>query len=508
MISKSLINAGLKKIFLPLLAIMIFCFQAYSQDSLAIKYASSITEEDLAYHLKIVAADSMEGRETGYPGQKRAARYISKVFNEAGLFPITKAEDGFYQKFDLEKRTWKEIHIEVNGKVYNQFEGIVFFGNMETDGSVETDVVFGGQGDEDDLQGLDIIGKGVLIIATDGNERKKGRELLRKGANPVLVVNSTDDESFHNEVSRYRRYLERPSLDLQGESEEGERMVFYVSPTAAGEIFNTSFKTLNKAIERKSDGKKKALKKIKPSRIIYQVEKQIDIIETENVIGVLEGSGKKDECVIITAHYDHLGLSGDLIYNGADDDGSGTVAIMEIAEAFIKAKSEGSGPARSIVFMTVTGEEKGLMGSSYYVQNPVIPLSATVANLNIDMIGRSDAKHEENPNYVYLIGADKISDELHQISEKCNLTYTGLELDYTYNDENDPNRFYYRSDHYNFAKNNIPVIFYFTGVHEDYHRPTDTVDKIDFGKMKTITRLIFHTAWEVANKEERLLINE
>ena len=157
--------------------------------------------------------------------------------------------------------------------------------------------------------------------------------------------------------------------------------------------------------------------------------------------------------------------------------------------------------------MTVTGEEKGLLGSTYYVEHPVFPLEKTVTNLNIDMIGRSDSKHVDNPEYVYLIGSDKISTELHEISEYCNSTYTNIELDYTYNDDNDPNQFYYRSDHYSFAKNNIPIIFYFTGIHEDYHQPTDTVDKIDFDKMEKITRLVFYTAWEVANKEKRLLLN-
>lgn len=179
-----------------------------------------------------------------------------------------------------------------------------------------------------------------------------------------------------------------------------------------------------------------------------------------------------------------------------------------MAEAFKIAADAGDGPKRSILFLHVTGEEMGLFGSRYYADvDPVFPLKNTVANLNIDMIGRVDAKHEGKENYLYLIGSDKLSTELHDISEAVNKAYVNLNLDYTYNDDNDPNRFYYRSDHYNFAKNNIPVIFYFNGVHADYHKPTDTPDKIHYEFLETRTRLIFHTAWELANREERIKLD-
>ena len=212
--------------------------------------------------------------------------------------------------------------------------------------------------------------------------------------------------------------------------------------------------------------------------------------------------------MIITAHYDHLGKHDGVVYNGADDDGSGTSAVIELARVFSQAKKEGKGPRRSILFMPVSGEEKGLLGSDYYTQHPVFPLASTVCNLNIDMIGRIDQAHEGDPNYVYLIGSDKLSKELHNISENANAAYSKLKLDYTYNDENDPNRYYYRSDHYNFAKNNVPVIFYFNGVHEDYHKETDEIQKINFQKMENITRLIFYTAWDVANRTERIKLNK
>lgn len=231
---------------------------------------------------------------------------------------------------------------------------------------------------------------------------------------------------------------------------------------------------------------------------------------SENVVAFIKGSEKPNEVIVISAHLDHIGISSDnQINNGADDDGSGTVAIIEIAKAFKNAEKEGHGPKRSIVFLHVTGEEIGLFGSRYYTDvDPIFPLENTVANLNIDMIGRVDPKHENGKNYLYLIGSDRLSKELHDVSEAVNKKYANLELDYTYNAIDDPNRFYYRSDHYNFAKNNVPVIFYFNGTHADYHRPSDTPDKINYEFLETRTQLIFYTAWELANRDERVKLNK
>ncbi|GAA4883563.1 M28 family metallopeptidase [Flaviramulus aquimarinus] len=234
------------------------------------------------------------------------------------------------------------------------------------------------------------------------------------------------------------------------------------------------------------------------------------IEDSENVLAYIKGSEKPEEIIILSAHLDHIGVSRNgKINNGADDDGSGTVAIIEIAEAFKAAEKVGYGPKRSVLFLHVTGEEIGLFGSRYYATvDPIFPLKNTVVNLNIDMIGRVDPKHEESgKNYLYLIGSDKLSKELHNVSEEVNKTYFNMDFDYTYNDDNDPNRFYYRSDHYNFAKHNIPVIFYFNGTHADYHKPSDTPDKINYEFLETRTRLIFHTAWELANRDERLKLD-
>lgn len=244
-----------------------------------------------------------------------------------------------------------------------------------------------------------------------------------------------------------------------------------------------------------------------PSDYLSKNSRGLKLKDSENVLAFIEGSEKPEEIIVISAHLDHEGIKDGKIYNGADDDGSGTVAVLKIAEAFKMAKDAGKGPKRSILFLHVTGEEKGLLGSKYYVENPIFPLANTVTNLNIDMIGRIDDRHKDNPNYVYLIGSDKLSTDLHNISEAVNKKYMNISLDYKYNDDNDPNRFYYRSDHYNFAKHGIPVIFYFNGTHADYHQPTDTPDRINYDLLENRSRLIFLTAWEVANRDARLVVD-
>jgi len=247
-----------------------------------------------------------------------------------------------------------------------------------------------------------------------------------------------------------------------------------------------------------------------PSEFLSNNRSGLTIKDSENVVAFIEGSEKPEEVIVISAHLDHEGVKFGQVYNGADDDGSGTVAILEIAQAFKKAVEEGNGPKRSILFLHVTGEEKGLLGSRFYTENPIFPLSNTVTNLNIDMIGRTDKHHkkEEDRNYVYLIGTKRLSTDLHNVSEEVNKKYMNINLDYRYNGDHDPNRFYYRSDHYNFAKNNIPVIFYFNGTHKDYHKPSDTPDKINYDLLENRARLIFYTAWEIANKKERLVLDE
>ncbi|MWB96238.1 M28 family peptidase [Flavobacterium sp. GA093] len=230
--------------------------------------------------------------------------------------------------------------------------------------------------------------------------------------------------------------------------------------------------------------------------------------DSENIWAYIEGSEKPDEVLVISAHYDHVGIENGEIYNGADDDGSGTVAVMEIAKAFAKAKKDGHGPKRSILFLHVTGEEHGLHGSRYYSENPLFPIANTITDINIDMIGRRDLEHAKTNNYVYVIGADRLSTDLHNITVAQNEKYTKLDLDFRFNDPKDPNHFYERSDHYNFAKHGIPAVFFFNGVHEDYHGKGDEPEKIEYDALTKRTQLAFVTAWELANRENRPVVDK
>jgi hypothetical protein len=230
--------------------------------------------------------------------------------------------------------------------------------------------------------------------------------------------------------------------------------------------------------------------------------------DSENIWAYIEGSEKPDEVLVISAHYDHVGIKNGEVYNGADDDGSGTVAVMEIAKAFAKAKKEGHGPKRSILFLHVTGEEHGLHGSRFYSENPLFPIANTITDINIDMIGRRDVEHAKTNNYVYVIGADRLSSDLHNAVVAQNDKYTKLDLDFKFNDPKDPNHFYERSDHYNFAKHGIPAVFFFNGVHEDYHGKGDEPQKIEYDALTKRTQLAFVVAWDLANRENRPVVDK
>jgi Zn-dependent M28 family amino/carboxypeptidase len=248
-------------------------------------------------------------------------------------------------------------------------------------------------------------------------------------------------------------------------------------------------------------------------RAEFTVAAKVDTLSTQNVVGVIEGSDPqlKNEYVAVGAHYDHVGMratgDGDRIFNGADDDGSGTVATMAIAEALAK----GPRPKRSVIFVWHAGEEKGLWGSEYFAENPAVPINQIITQLNIDMIGRSKKEGDTKPlnanltgpNEIYVIGSKVMSTELGALSEEVNNSFLKLAFNYKYDAPNDPERFFFRSDHYNYAKKGIPIIFYFSGTHEDYHRPSDTADKIDYQKMEKVTRTIFATMWKLASAPSR-----
>ncbi len=481
------------------------------------EYAATITEEELKEHLVVYASDEFEGRETGEPGQKKAVQYIKAAYENLDLKAAKKNGD-YLQKVPLEIKRVPSGSLTINGKEHTLGEGFLTF--SASDVSFD-EVVYAGYGIEEgtysDFSDINVTDKVVLIKAgepktEDGTFLLSGsaegskwgdpnesiamkNELLKdKGAKGMLYYDMDNYQRF-NRYFQYMRNNESGQMSIKSE-EEDSSFAIYLNVDVAKELLadidtNHTPSTIKISVK-------------------VATEAENGEIDSENVASILRGSEKPEEYIIISSHLDHIGVTDDgQINNGADDDGSGTVALIEIAEAFKKASDEGNGPKRSIVFLHVTGEEKGLLGSQYYTDiEPIVPLEKTVANLNIDMIGRIDPKREGDRNYIYLIGSDKLSTDLHELSEEVNKKFMNIELDYTYNDENDPNRFYYRSDHYNFAKNNIPIIFYFNGTHDDYHRPGDTADKINYDLLENRSRLIFHTAWEIANRDARVVVDK
>jgi hypothetical protein len=460
-------------------------------------FAKQINVEDLRRHLFVIAGPEMEGRETATEGQRRAASYLENAFRNLGLTP---PPTGSHQMpFPVYQDSLISASIEINGKKLNRDEDFsIPLSNVNTQTLLSNSVVFAGYGYSDSLQddyrNIDVRGKVVMVLSTllgnDGDKPRRSistaqflQNALKHGASAVLLVQGGfPRKAFSPRGPQYVnafKTVNYPNL-------------YFISENAASLIAGRPVRDLAPTgLSLTAD-------------ISLSVMKTTATLSTTNVVAVIEGSDLRDQYVVITSHYDHLGKRGDsVIYYGADDDGSGTVALLELAQAFSQAKKQGKGPRRSIVFMAVSGEEKGLWGSDYYGSHPLFPLEKTSVNLNIDMIGRSDPKRTKGDslNYIYVVGDDKLSSDLRPISESINKKYTKLELDYKFNDPADPERIYFRSDHYNFAKHGVPIIFYFNGTHNDYHRPTDTPDKINYDLLAKRIRLIYHTAWEMANRD-------
>lgn len=515
----------MKNIYILLLTGLMFSngFAQDNYDEIEKTYAESISADDFRAHIGFLADDLLEGRETGTRGQRLAAAYISTHFKRVGLAPGN--PDGtYFQYYYLNRSEIKDANITFGGKTYTYTEDFFNY-RRGFPQNLSGELVFAGYGisrdDYDNLAGLDLTGKIAVVLGgspdTDSEkdiskiERIKNwsarqKAIEEKGAiGMVMILPGDMDKSI-------KRYARKRSFEISASSETAMPEIFLSSTTGATllKLAKGKLAKLEKALA--SSATPPALKLDKITDFQLNADAEFNSIQASNVMGFLEGTDKKDELVVLTAHYDHIGISKNgQINNGADDDGSGTSAILELAEAYAMAAKAGNGPRRSMLFMTVSGEEKGLLGSRFYTDNPLYPLANTVVDLNIDMIGRTDKRYidkADSANYVYLIGADKLSSELHDLSEAANESHTGIVLDYKYNDEKDPNRFYYRSDHYNFAKNNIPVIFYFTGVHPDYHKPTDDADKINYEKTEKITKLIYHTAWELVNREDRIVVDK
>lgn len=494
-------------------------------------------------HLRFLSSDLLEGRETGKQGQRLAATYIASTFERLGLKPM--GDSGtYFQKF-LVKERWagmgSQIAVHYSGKGKKAAESLVwdamfkqfyFFPRLiaASQDTIRAGVVFAGYGINDsagyhysDYEGLDAKGKIVVLLA--GEPQEHDSTSIFNGLKPTRWSNPTTKRTAAAKAGAVALLIVadrgiRPSIAEQSESLSGDitsNSMSLIQPSAqrlpaplpvvfiSSDVANSLIASSGKTIAQLED---EIDRTCKPQSLLLEgttadifLDLHEDTLVSENVCGLLEGADKnlKDEAVIFSAHYDHLGIApnGD-VYNGADDNASGTSGILGLAEAFSRNREK---PRRSMLFMLFTGEEKGLLGSKFYTDHPELPLNRTFADINMDMIGRVDPKHEKlnNADYIYVIGSDKISPELDRILKQENKATVGLTLDYTYNDDNDPNHFYSRSDHYNFARNGIPVVFLFNGVHEDYHEPSDTFDKINFDKLTKIVRLAFSVGWKVAN---------
>lgn len=515
----------MKKIVL--VPFLLLCCNLFAQTDDASTYANHIKAEHLKKHLSIIASDEMEGRETGTEGQRKAAAYIESIFKTAGLTQA-KGLKGYQQYYPLYKDSITDIDFSFNKKEAAYGTDYISPVNTNEKGKFKAKkIVFAGYGIEDeaynDYAGLDVKGKIVAFVLGEpkkdgkyylGNAGTRGSEwtypgqskkialAAQKGAVGVIIINpymASFSQRMTDGSKTTNAYFPRESSDKKLNH-------VILSHAYAKTVLGDKAETLIETAKSNNAFAAADHFEIK-QKVGYELEKNRETIMASNVLGIIEGSDKKDEYVMVTAHYDHLGIRNGVVYNGADDDGSGTVSIMQIGEAFAKAKAEGKGPRRTVVIMAVSGEEKGLWGSEYYSDHPVFPLEKTTVDLNIDMVGRVDTERmqDDSLNYVYVVGHNKLSSDLPVINEAANNKYTKLVLDYKFDDPKDPNRIYFRSDHYNFARKGVPVLFFYDGMlKSDYHKPTDDIEKIYFPLMEKRARMVFYTAWEMANRDAML----
>ena len=485
----------------------------------------SITAAQLRDYLYFVASDEMEGRDTPSRGLDLTAKFIALNLSRWGFKP---AGDGgtFFQKIPLQsqKLLVAETMASLNGQKLTL--GTDFIARAVS-GNASGSLVFVGHGLQlkskslDPYQGIDVRDK--LMVVIEGMPKGVGRNDLRgkigvdyetaesyarkNGAKGIVTI-PTFTLRFWDRIHQQTIAANRATLV---NSTPATIPTIVASEKIAQQIFageKLDYETLKKQITDGQIGASFDLTAAK--QLNFAVKASTDPLSTQNVVAVLEGSDPtlRSEYVAVGAHYDHVGVgnpdqSGDRIFNGADDDGSGTVAVLAIAEALAR----GPKPKRSVLLVWHTGEEKGLWGSEWFVDHPTVPLNQIVAQLNIDMIGRSrkagdtDSRNANltGPDEIYVIGSKMMSSDLGALSEKVNQSYLKLQFNYKYDDPNDTERFFFRSDHYNYAKKGIPIIFYFDGVHADYHRQSDHPDKIDYDKMEKVTRTVFASLWKLAS---------
>jgi hypothetical protein len=498
--------------------------------------AEQITAEQMRAYLTFIASDEMEGRDTPSRGLDVTAKFIAMNLSRWGFKPA--GDNGtFFQKIALTRARidTAQSRVEVGGQQFSPGADFIAFapgGTVNLSGGV----VYGGNGwriksrNLDPYQGLDVKDKIVVIASADGIPKGVNRtdlvgrrgvdwddpvaNALKHGARALLAI--PDFQVISNWERSRQRIMERGQAMVEkfrGDEPQLARMI--ISPQMAAALFQGEEHTAGEVFDAANAGSPLPPFAFKADkRVNLNIVARPETVNTQNVVAVFEGSDPvlKNEYVAVGAHYDHVGIgapvNGDSIYNGADDDGSGTTAILAMAEALSRTTPK---PKRSVLFVWHCGEEKGLWGSKYFVRFPTVPLSQIVAQLNIDMIGRSKKEGDTNPanralsgpNEIYVIGSKMMSTELGELSERVNNSYLNVSFNYKYDDPADPERFFFRSDHYNYAQKGIPIIFYFDGVHEDYHRPGDEADKIDYQKMEKVTRTVYMTLWEIANAPAR-----
>lgn len=528
-----------KNILLPVLLIAFVSCSTMNgsksaQNADIYSFADEITIDGLYSDLSVLAHDSLQGRETGTIGEQKAANYLSKRYKEMGLKPVGD-DNTYFQHYELVQPAIGEISYKltksesgevVERSVHNQNEYgnfvTIFGGNDPLEGSV----VFVGAGINDEETGVnhfstDLSGKWVLVFYEEGqtNMRYLQSALSSEGALGTIIIVGTDVEDFEQEAeSRMTEFGQGRGLSLRylQENNIGNAPAFNrVHPQLAAEMLG--LKSLD-ALEEMQQRIFSQPESFEAYDLNYELEHhpviKENIVETQNVVAFLEGSdpAMKHEVVVLSSHYDHVGIgspdsTGDNIYNGADDDGSGTTASLQTAQAMMKAKNAGVGPKRSVLFLNVSGEEKGLLGSRYYSDHPIYSIQNTVANINMDMIGRVDPEHVEDSSYVYIIGGEIISSGLDSLARVANEMGPNMTLSERYNDLEDPNQFYRRSDHWNFGRLGVPFVFFFNGTHEDYHRPQDHVEKITFEPFLQRTHLVYNLTALLANSPERPIVD-
>jgi hypothetical protein len=485
----------------------------------------SITPGELRMHLQFLASEELGGRYTLSPSFAIAARYLAAHLEAYGFKGAGDRGD-FLQTFQVvsaKPDTAKSsLEVSINGKPKSYHFGDFYIPAEGGNGEAQGQVVFVGAGisspsqHHDDYAGLDVKGKIVILVAgispveiskVADNERGQGAARAH-GAVGILQLPQQRFLELMKNKGFQERAASRESVRL-ARAAEGNLPTITLGPSLAEELLAACGMDLKSAYE--ANHKQNAQPKTLDITAKMTVAQQLTRSTTQNVAGILEGADPvlKHEYVVFSAHYDHLKTGpGGEIYPGADDDGSGTTSVLTIAHAMSLER-----PKRSVLVMFHAGEELGLLGSEYNTDYaPVVPLKQMVADLNIDMIGRSKPpgdnllpdEHLTDANTVYLVGSNRISQELHKLSEETNSQFQKMKLDYYYNDPDNPERIYFRSDHWNYAKHGIPIIFYFDGTSVDYHRPTDTIDKIDFTKMTKVARLVFETGWRIANLDHRL----